>query len=161
MKLDEILDSYLSRNDWNYMWQREHNCFAFGFEGHNGKIICSLTVKDNEQIMFYSTYTKNIAPEHLDEVIHFITKENYKLIIGNFEIDLNDGELNYKTSVDMYGRDYMSDEEISNLINPNLSTMDRNLKIFDKITGHNSNLPSLDFNESDIRQWKKNMERFE
>ena len=57
----------------------------------------------------------------------------------------------------MYGRDYMSDEEISNLINPNLSTMDRNLKIFDKITGHNSNLPSLDFNESDIRQWKKNM----
>ena len=74
------------------------------------------------------------------------------------------GKKTYKTATTEKIRlnsDYMSDEEISNLINPNLSTMDRNLKIFDKITGHNSNLPSLDFNESDIRQWKKNMERFE
>ena len=161
MKLEDILNSYLTRNDWNYMWQKEHNTFAFGFEGRNGKMVCSLTVKDNEQVMFYSTYTKNIPAEHLDKVILHITKENYKLIIGNFELDLNAEHLNFKTSVDMYGRDYMSDEEISNLINPNLSTMDRNLKILDMITGHDSNLPSLDFNESDIKQWKKNMERYE
>ncbi|WP_049790798.1 hypothetical protein [Trichormus azollae] len=32
-----------------------------------------------------------------------ITRANYGMIIGNFELDFNDGEIRYKTSIDAEG----------------------------------------------------------
>tara|TARA_R100001463_G_scaffold53907_2_gene104922 strand:- start:298 stop:786 length:489 start_codon:yes stop_codon:yes gene_type:complete len=162
MKLDEIIDNYLTRNDWKYIWIKEEGHFTFGFEGVNGAMFCCLQVRNNDQIMFYSTYIHAIKPDEIYKMVEFITRENYRLVVGNFEIDVDDGELNYKTSVDMTNRDYISDEEISNLIHVNLSTMDRNIPRLDEITGFDSNPPDkTSFNEEDIITWKKKMERFE
>jgi len=36
-------------------------------------------------------------------VAEFINRANYGIIIGNFEMDFADGEIRYKTSIDVQG----------------------------------------------------------
>ena len=56
----------------------------------------------------------------------FLTRANYGLIIGNFEMDLTDGEVRYKTGIDVEG-DRLSAALVKNLVYANVLTMDQYL----------------------------------
>src|SRR5262249_47600370 len=66
----------------------------------------------------------NVPEEKRVEIAEFITRANYGLVIGNFEMDYNDGEVRYKTSVDVEGGE-LTPKMIENLMRANLMTMDR------------------------------------
>ena len=54
---------------------------------------------------------------------------NYGLNIGNFELDMNDGEIRYKTSIDVEGGE-LSTRMVETLIAVNISTTDRYFSAF-------------------------------
>ena len=56
----------------------------------------------------------------------FITRANYGLISGNFEMDFGDGEVRYKTCVDIEG-DRFTPAVIKNAVLTNVSAMDQYL----------------------------------
>ncbi|MEO1389173.1 MAG: YbjN domain-containing protein [Cyanobacteria bacterium J06634_6] len=56
----------------------------------------------------------------------FITRANYGLILGNFELDYTDGEIRYKTSLDVEG-DRLTPALTKNLISTNVMTMNQYL----------------------------------
>ncbi len=56
----------------------------------------------------------------------FLTRANYGLIIGNFELDFGDGEIRYKTSLDVEG-DRLSQASIKQLVYTSVLTMDQYL----------------------------------
>ncbi|MEL6492946.1 MAG: YbjN domain-containing protein [Cyanobacteria bacterium J06621_3] len=56
----------------------------------------------------------------------FITRANYGLILGNFELDYTDGEIRYKTSLDVES-DRLTPALTKNLIYTNVMTMDQYL----------------------------------
>ncbi|MEL7052307.1 MAG: YbjN domain-containing protein [Cyanobacteria bacterium J06588_5] len=56
----------------------------------------------------------------------FITRANYGLILGNFELDYTDGEIRYKTSLDVES-DRLTPALTKNLISTNVTTMDQYL----------------------------------
>lgn len=56
----------------------------------------------------------------------FLTRANYGLMIGNFEMDFNDGEIRYKTSIDVEG-DNLSSALLKQLVYANVMTMDQYL----------------------------------
>ena len=64
-----------------------------------------------------------MAKDHA-AVSEFITRANFGMIIGNFELDLSDGEVRYKTSVDLEGVDIQSNM-LRNLLYANVLTMDK------------------------------------
>jgi len=59
-------------------------------------------------------------------VAEFLTRANYGLLIGNFEMDFEDGEIRYKTSIDVEG-DRLSPALLRQLTYANVVTMDRYL----------------------------------
>jgi hypothetical protein len=59
-------------------------------------------------------------------VAEFITRANYGLRIGNFELDFDDGEVRYKSSLDFEGL-ALTPELIRNTIYPAVQTIDRYL----------------------------------
>ena len=79
-----------------------------------------------EQMIFYSSLSENIPPNRIDTMIRFITMVNYRLVVGNFELDVTDGELNYKTALDLEGVN-LNHDMIRNIIHTNLATFDRHL----------------------------------
>ena len=68
-------------------------------------------------------------------VAEFITRANYGLKVGNFEMDMDDGEVRFKTSIDVE-KDQLNRTQVSNLVYANVWTMDRYLPgIFSVIYG--------------------------
>jgi hypothetical protein len=55
-----------------------------------------------------------------------LTRANSGMIIGNFELDFADGEIRYKTSIDVKG-DFLSFELIKQLVYANVMMMDEYL----------------------------------
>jgi hypothetical protein len=59
-------------------------------------------------------------------VAAFITMINYGIIIGNFEMNFYDGEIRYKTSLDVEGTQ-LSSTLVKHLVYSNVTTMDKYL----------------------------------
>jgi hypothetical protein len=55
-----------------------------------------------------------------------ITRENYGMIIGNFELDFNDGGIRYKTSIDAEG-ERLSLALIKQVVYANVTMIDHHL----------------------------------
>jgi hypothetical protein len=85
-------------------------------------------VEDEEtaQFIFYSVCPVNVPENKRLSVAEFITRANYGLLIGNFELDLVDGEVRFKTSIDVKD-DRLSSALFQPLVYTNVVMMDRYL----------------------------------
>lgn len=83
------------------------SCFAVTFEA-------------DDEFAFYSVLPFEIPVEQRVTVAELVTRANSGLRLGNFELDFNDGELRYKTSVDVEG-DSLSEAMARSLIYANIS----------------------------------------
>jgi hypothetical protein len=72
-------------------------CFAYAREKQN-------------QFIFHSVTVDNVEPEMRPVVAEFLTRLNYELSIGNFEMSFDDGDVRYKTSIDFDKRDANVDD---------------------------------------------------
>jgi hypothetical protein len=122
--LDQVLN-FLEEDDWPYNLVEGRSVYKTAFEGKNGQFTCYAQERtDQEQFVFYSIFPVRTPEDRTDVVAEFITRANYGMIIGNFELDYTDGEIRYKTSVDV--EDYTFEEPlVRHLIYANVLTMDR------------------------------------
>ena len=98
----ESARNYLEKNEWNFEVLSDHSTIALGFEGVNGEWHCMIQTRElEEQMIFYSSLSENISSNRIETMMRFITMANYRLVVGNFELDVTDGELNYKTALDL------------------------------------------------------------
>ncbi len=74
-----------------------------------------------EQLLIYSVFPQAIPAAQRQTAMEFITRANYGMSIGNFEMDLSDGEIRYKTSIDGQGM-AMNRTILNGLIQHNAST---------------------------------------
>jgi hypothetical protein len=81
-------------------------------------------ITENEQFLFYLIFGVSAALDVRDEVARFITRANYGLTIGDFELDYDDGQLQFRSSVDFEGVG-LSENLIANVILPATSAVDR------------------------------------
>ncbi|NES73010.1 MAG: YbjN domain-containing protein, partial [Okeania sp. SIO2D1] len=74
------------------------------FQGQNGKWTCyARTRVEQSQFVFYSICPVKVPKPKRRAVGEFISRANYGMIIGNFELDFVEGEIRYKTSTDVEG----------------------------------------------------------
>ncbi len=65
----------------------------------------AITLEEDRQCLFSSSVPVTVPPNRLPAMIEALARANFGLPIGNFEIDLTDGELRYKTSIDVDNSD--------------------------------------------------------
>ena len=97
------------------------------FQGHAHQWTCWAQAReDTGQIVFYSVAPVAIPADKRPALAEYITRANYGLIVGNFEMDFDDGEFRYKTSIDLEG--VGPDPALFvPLVYANVATMDRYL----------------------------------
>jgi len=136
--------NYLRENEWNFEVLSDHSTIALGFEGVNGEWHCMIQTRElEEQMIFYSSLSENIPPNRIDTMMRFITMVNYRLVVGNFELDITDGELNYKTALDLESVN-LNNDMIRNIIHTNLATFDRHLPGIQIILGEGTTEEAMD-----------------
>ena len=104
MEREQIVDAvrdWLDDDDWRYDYDAENHVIRTGVS-----LDCKLrTARVFIPIREEGSYIVNIVspiggdPKDIGEMVKYLTMANYGLANGNFELDVRDGEIRYKTYV--------------------------------------------------------------
>ena len=123
--LFSTLIDYMEEENWKYEILEGETILRFHFKGTSGRLLCYAEVDEEKfWLIFYAYMPVNTPQEKMDEMAEFICRANRGMRIGNFELDYDDGEIRYKTSIDAEGGE-MTLQMIDNLLRANLSTINR------------------------------------
>ncbi len=125
--LFDIVTQFFKDDGWRFRQSEEKPVLSMHFRGDNGRVRLYAQVKeDKQQILFYSMVDSNVPPDKRQSMAEYLTRVNYGLIPGNFEMDFADGEIRFKTGVDVEGGQ-LTPTMIKNLVYTNVLLMDRYL----------------------------------
>ena len=95
--------------------------------GKHGCYGCLLQIHpERPLVIFYAHVQCRVPEEKRGAMAEFLTRANYGLWLGNFEMDCHDGEIRYKTSLHI-GDGVLTRDMLSNVLWANLGTVDRYL----------------------------------
>ncbi|MDZ7963400.1 MAG: YbjN domain-containing protein [Nostoc sp. DedSLP03] len=123
---EEIINFFQADN-WPFVQLPGQSALQILFQGENGKWNCYARARSEQnQFVFYSICPVNAPENKRLAVAEFITRANSGMMIGNFELDFTDGEISYKTSIDVEG-DRLSFALIQRVVYANVTMMDEYL----------------------------------
>lgn len=131
--MGRVFDSviaFLHEDDWRYEEIPGEMAIRFSFSGKNARYECfGQANEDHEIFVFYTIIPIRVSDEQRNAAAELVARINYGLNIGNFELDMNDGEIRYKTSIDVEGGE-LTTRMVETLIAVNISTTDRYFSAF-------------------------------
>ncbi len=122
--------------EWEYQQDAELPLLALNAVGDNGSWYCYVFVQEElGRIAFFSRCRQPTPETARAAMAEFLTRANFGMAIGNFEMDYGDGEVRFKTSIDV-SQDRLSAGLLAPLVWINVATMDRYLPgILDVLAG--------------------------
>lgn len=123
----ETTIKFFQEQNWQFEQISDKETLQLAFQGKNGKWDCYAKVRsEQQQLIFYSICPITAPSSKRSAIAEFITRANYGLAIGNFELDFSDGELRFKTSIDIEGA-FLTSELIEGVVYANVTMMDEYL----------------------------------
>ena len=132
----DAVKKFFNDDEWYFMEVDNRAMLQMGFQGKNGKWTCYAQTNEEQFLFFfYSVCPINVPAEKRLAASEFISRANYGMKVGNFEMDFNDGEIRFKTSIDVENTE-LTPPLISNQVYANVWTLDRYLPgIFSVVYG--------------------------
>jgi hypothetical protein len=125
MNMMELISNYLKNEGWSFSQVAGRNALEFDYQGQYSSWTCyALAKPEYDECSFFSVYPDNISKANHAAIVEYITRANYGLPVGNFEMDWDSGELRFKTSLDFEG-DRLSEILLNRLVKTNLFLMDK------------------------------------
>jgi hypothetical protein len=126
----KIVEEYLNENNWQFSQTEDSSLFMFGISVENGNFQCYLEVDtEDKNFLFCSICGSNVPIGKRSEILDLINRINYKLLIGNFEMDSEDGEIRYRTGI-RYDFFEPTKDLVEQLVMANVLTMDAYFEAF-------------------------------
>lgn len=125
MSAFDIVCQHLDQEDMFYGIKRDKGLIQSTLTGNNGTYQVVIDVKEQSSILIvYVMLPCKVPPNKRLDIAEFITRANYGIMIGNFELDFLDGECRYKGSLDFSGG-VLVGSMIEQLIGKSAYTMNR------------------------------------
>src|SRR5438105_2189180 len=88
------LKEFFQSDGWPAFEMPDGNTLQVNFQGRHGNWACYAQAREeSSQLVFYSICPMSAPEAKRARVVEYITRANYGLIIGNFEMDVDDGEI--------------------------------------------------------------------
>ena len=116
---------FLREDGWAVERHEDEPALRVGFRGENGEWECYGEVRGST-ILFYSASPVEAPLGRIREACELVTRANWGLPLGNFELDLDSGEIVFKTSVNVERVD-VDPLLVKHLVYANVVAMDRYL----------------------------------
>ena len=99
VEIANAVKTYLINDNWKYSFDQEDGVFRFGLN-----LTCKLRKTSYKIVLGNQGYTVYAdipvsAEDCIQDMAEFVCRANYGLRNGNFELDVQDGELRYKSYV--------------------------------------------------------------
>jgi hypothetical protein len=125
MTMFERFKEYLKIVGLNYSIVENEPIIMFRYTS-KGNYQCIIDVDDEAKtVIIYTILGSLVELEKRDRIAQLLTRINFGIQIGNFEMDYYDGQIRYKTSNKYEGIKDFDDSFIENLIVINLITTDK------------------------------------
>ena len=95
--------AYLQSTGLPLVPNAEEGWIAVELSDESGAGLILQAWNDRDQAAVYVIRDGNVPPERREAVALLLTRANYGIYLGNFEMDLDDGEIRFKASVDFGG----------------------------------------------------------
>ena len=123
----EAMVNFFLEDDWPFAKIKGEPVLRLAFQGEHGKWTCYARARvEQEQFVFYSVCPVKVPENKRVAIAEFLTRDNSGMIIGNFELNFADGEIRYKTSINVKG-DFLSSDALKQLVYTNVMIMDKYL----------------------------------
>jgi len=127
------VENFFKSDDWPYTPMEGRPVLRTGFNGKNGQWTCFAQEREQQQqFVFYSVLPLKTPEDKRFLIAEFITRANYGMVIGNFELDFSDGEIRYKTSIDVEN-ETLTEGLIHHMVYANVYSVDRYFGGFMKV----------------------------
>jgi hypothetical protein len=125
--LHDIVTQFFRDDGWRFQAVEGFPILQMGYSGQSGAWTCyARWIDEMERFVFYSVLPIKVPEAARPAAAEFVTRANYGIILGNFEMDYADGEVRYKTSIDVEGGQLVP-AMIKTLVYANVLTVDRYL----------------------------------
>lgn len=133
-RLREAVEEVLGADGWVFAPVEGQTTLAMGYKGEHGTWSCYAHVdEDRGTFVFYSVTDRPVPAQRRQDVADFLTRANFGLVLGNFELDFADGETRFKTSVEL-GQAEPSTQLLRPIVYANIAAMDRYLPGIDGVS---------------------------
>lgn len=124
-KLYQAVVNFFTEDGWHFIEQEDKSALIMIAAGATTEFLCrAIALEDQDWFVFYSVCPVKVPEERRTAALELIARINYRLVIGSFQINLDDGKILFVTSVDVEG-DSLTPALIRNLVRANLITMDK------------------------------------
>lgn len=101
MGVRDAVKKFFNDEKWQFEEASELKALRVGYAGKNGKFICFAKWNDKDDLFtFYAVPQLAIPKEKYSAAMEAITRANFGLPIGNFELDVDDGEIRFRAGID-------------------------------------------------------------
>lgn len=102
LSLQSALNEFFQQEEWDFQFVENAGICRMNFGGDSGNWACLAQAREpQQQVVFYSICPLRVPEPKRLAMAEFLTRVNYGAVVGNFEMDLDDGEVRYKTSLDL------------------------------------------------------------
>jgi hypothetical protein len=118
---------FFREEDWEFTKLQGELTLRLACKGKNGQWNCfALANEKKQRFLFYSVCPFGVPSLNRSAISEFLTRANYGIEIGNFELGFDSGEIRFKTSIDIEG-DRLTSAMIKSLVYTNVLTLDQYL----------------------------------
>ena len=149
--MGRILDAtrqYFVDQGWHFVPVDDPPALEMEFIGDYGQWRCvAIAREEAEQLVVYSIVTDRATPDRMPTMAELMARANKSLVMGNFELDYDTGEVRFKTALDVEGSE-LTQALVGQLVQANLVTIDVHLPaIMAVMLGGKSALEALEILE--------------
>lgn len=103
-QLYQRIAEFLDEDGWKYRFREDNGIICSGFQLENalGAVPLFVDVRSDKYIVFAVPRVK-CEPENRFELAEFLTRINYRMIFGDFEMDFSYGKVRFRFPVDCDG----------------------------------------------------------
>jgi len=124
---------FFKDDGWPFEQLEDEEILRLEYEGENSKWRCFAHVIEESQRFVFLSSLANFVPKLMRlEASEYLTRANFGMEVGNFEMDFSDGTVRYRTSVDVEGGELTS-TMIKNMVYLNIAVMDQYLPGLKKV----------------------------
>lgn len=116
MSLFRLLYDILIQDGWEFDFDQKNEIIRLEVRGIHTSFYSFLLVDEEQESLLCNTHINQKIPAYKRlEVCDFMSRVNYELANGNFEMDMDNGEIRFRTYLDLADAE-PSKEQILNIV---------------------------------------------
>jgi hypothetical protein len=124
--MDKVLELFRAK-EWKFELDEENRLVRSGINGDNGEWRIVISPSDEDEVCLMLSVFPQRCPEHRRAACaELLTRINYGMLVGGFEMDFEGGHINFKSSYP-FPRGQLDTEMLQRVVGHNLNCMDKHL----------------------------------